>query len=113
MLISKIFKFDSAHKIPNYKGKCAKLHGHTWKLIVTFKGEVDQKTGMIMDFVDIKKIVEEKILDKLDHLYLNDIIENPTCENILLWIKEQLKEYRKINRLILYESENSFCELEC
>jgi len=110
MLISKTFKFDAAHKLPNYNGKCANLHGHTWKLIVTLEGEIQDSSGMIIDFKEIKQKVSEKVLDKLDHSYLNDTIENPTCENLLIWIKEQLSELNP-KSLKLYESESSFCEI--
>ena len=109
MIISKTFSFNAAHKLPNYNGKCANLHGHTWKLIVSLEGEV-QEDGMVIDFKDIKKQVNEKVLDKLDHSYLNEIVENPTCENLLLWIKEQLSELNP-KTLRLYESETSFCEI--
>jgi len=115
MLISKIFKFDSAHKLENYNGKCENLHGHTYKLIVSCSGEVDKKTGMVIDFNELKKIIVEKIISKIDHAYLNDIVKNPTCENMLLWMKEQLKNEpkHKLKKLTLYETETSFCELEC
>jgi len=115
MLISKIFKFDSAHKLPNYPGKCASLHGHTWKLIVSCSGEIDKKSGMIIDFCEISKIVNEKILSKFDHAYLNNFIKNPTCENILLAIKKELEKTKLqgLKKLVLYENETSFCELEC
>jgi 6-pyruvoyltetrahydropterin/6-carboxytetrahydropterin synthase len=115
MIISKIFKFDSAHKLENYKGACENLHGHTYTLVVSCSGEVDEKTGMIVDFNEIKKIVDEKILNKIDHSYLNDIIKNPTCENVLLWIKQQIESEQKLKlkKLVLYETETSFCELEC
>jgi len=113
MLISRVFKFDSAHKLPNYSGKCAQLHGHTFKLIVTCSGNIEKESGMIIDFLELKKIVNEKVIGKLDHNYLNDIVENPTCENILLWIKGQLKNSNiGLKKLALYESENNFCELE-
>ncbi len=69
---------------------------------------------MITDFNEIKRIVNEKVTGKLDHSYLNDIAENPTCENMLLWIREQLKPSLKgLKKLVLYETETSFCELEC
>ena len=114
MLISKTFKFDSAHKLPNYPGKCSQLHGHTWKLIVSCSGEVNEKTGMTIDFLEIKRVVQDKVLSKIDHIYLNDLIENPTCENILLWIKKELKpSLRGLKTLVLYETDSSFCELEC
>lgn len=112
MIISKVFTFDSAHKLPNYKGKCANLHGHTFKLIIGVEGNVDEKTGMIVDFLEIKKIVNEKVIEKLDHRYLNDIIENPTCENIILWIQKELKDLKGLKKITLYETEKSFCELE-
>jgi len=109
MLINKIFTFDAAHKLPNYNGKCANLHGHTWKLIVSLEGEI-KENGMIVDFKELKDKVNEKVIDKLDHSYLNDAISNPTCENLLLWIKEQLAELNP-KTLRLYESETSFCEI--
>lgn len=115
MLISKIFKFDSAHKLENYNGKCENLHGHSYKLIVSCEGEINKESGIIIDFNEIKKIVEGKVLSEIDHAYLNDIVKNPTCENMLLWIREQLKseEKLKLKKLVLYETETGFCELEC
>lgn len=114
MILAKIFTFDSAHRLPNYEGKCSQLHGHSWKLIVSLEGKVNPKTGMIIDFHQLNEIIEEKILNKLDHAYLNDIIENPTCENLLMWISNQLKTQKviKLKKLTLYENETSFCELE-
>ncbi len=110
MLISKIFKFDAAHRLPDYNGKCANLHGHSWKLVVTLEGEVEQN-GMIIDFLELKNKVNEKIISKLDHSYLNDLVENPTCENMLIWIKAQILELKGLKSIRLYESESSFCEL--
>ena len=112
MLISKIFTFDSAHKLLFYEGKCSQLHGHTFKLIIGVDGKVNEKTGMIVDFLEIKKIINENIIEKLDHKYLNDIIENPTCENIILWIQKELKDLKGLKKITLYETEKSFCEIE-
>ena len=111
MLISKVFKFDSAHKLPYQSGKCSKLHGHTWKLVVTLEGEV-KKEGIVIDFKELKEIVNQRVIDKIDHEYLNDIMENPTCENLLLWIEQQLADVSGLKRLRLYESDASFCEIE-
>jgi 6-pyruvoyltetrahydropterin/6-carboxytetrahydropterin synthase len=111
--LCKVFAFDSAHKLPFYKGKCSNLHGHTWKLIVKVEGELDKKSGMVVDFLEIKKGVEDSVISKLDHSYLNDTIENPTCENLLIWIKSQLKGLKGLKKLVLYETEKSFAELEC
>jgi len=82
MEITKIFTFDSAHYLPNHKGKCKNLHGHTYTLYVTIKGEID-KNGFVVDFGDLKESIKP-IIDLLDHNYLNDILETPTCENLLL-----------------------------
>lgn len=62
MTISKDIKFDCAHMLSNYEGKCSNLHGHTYHGTVTLEGDVDLETGMLIDYNDIKKVV-----DRLDH----------------------------------------------
>lgn len=79
-MVFKTFTFDAAHKLPNYEGKCKNLHGHTYKLEVSVMGDINKETGMVIDFVDLSKIVKENIIEKCDHAYLNDIFENPTAE---------------------------------
>jgi 6-pyruvoyltetrahydropterin/6-carboxytetrahydropterin synthase len=73
--------FDAAHFLPGYNGPCSRLHGHRWEVEIEVFGMVDNETGMIMDFKEIKENLK-KILP--DHLFLNehwpDII--PTAENI-------------------------------
>jgi len=95
MLLSKIFTFDASHNLINLPAghKCANLHGHTFKLVVTVKGEVDQLKGWVIDYSDIQKTVSP-IVDILDHAYLNDIsgLENPTSENIALFVWKNLKQ---------------------
>ncbi len=85
MLLKKRFHFHSAHFLPSYKGKCENLHGHTYKLEVTVEGEPNEE-GMIIDFSDLKRVVKEEILDKLDHKLINDIIPIPSAEYIGIWI---------------------------
>ncbi len=111
--LTKRFTFDSAHKLPNYKGKCKNLHGHTYFLEVTIRGTINDKTGMIMDFSDIEKTVNESVIKKLDHCYINDIIKIPTAENIVQWIWKVLlpkfKEYEvELYKLKLWETPSSF-----
>ena len=100
--------FSAAHHLPNYDGACHNLHGHTWKVEVWILGEVNQDTGMLIDFKLIKNVI-----DQLDHSNLNDIIDNPTAENLTLWIFNQLDEPPEINWVCvrLWESENSYAEL--
>lgn len=84
MLITKEFTFDAAHYLTHYKGKCEKMHGHTYKMQITIEGDV-KKDGMVYDFVELKKLVRKHVIDELDHAVLNDVIKNPSAENICLW----------------------------
>jgi 6-pyruvoyltetrahydropterin/6-carboxytetrahydropterin synthase len=88
-------EFSSAHNLRGYKGKCEELHGHNWKVeVVVAKPELD-KTGMALDFKDLKKKMNN-VLEKLDHKYLNKISYfkkvNPTSENIAKYIYDRLKQ---------------------
>lgn len=94
MLVTKEFEFDAAHFLPNYYGKCERMHGHTYKLQVTIEGKVGQN-GLVMDFVILKKMVKEKVLDRLDHYLLNDLLEIPSAENVALWIWDQLVDLKQ------------------
>ncbi|ANQ54174.1 6-pyruvoyl tetrahydropterin synthase [Thermosipho sp. 1063] len=102
LLVTKEFTFDAAHNLVKYHGKCERLHGHTYKLIVTVAGEKDEE-GMVIDFIELKNIVKENVLNILDHSYINDIIEQPSAENIAEWIWERLIEKLKTDRYFLYE----------
>jgi 6-pyruvoyltetrahydropterin/6-carboxytetrahydropterin synthase len=99
MLIEKEFIFDSAHFLPYVAEdhKCRRLHGHTYKVIIGIEGDVDA-SGWIMDFADISAGVQP-ILQGIDHTLLNavDGLDNPTAENIALWIYNRIK---KINPLL-------------
>ncbi|MCP5468869.1 MAG: 6-carboxytetrahydropterin synthase QueD [Deltaproteobacteria bacterium] len=93
MLVTKEFEFDSAHYLPNYYGKCERMHGHTYKLQVTVEGKVGEN-GLLIDFVILKKMVKEKVLDQLDHQVLNDFLEVPSAENVAIWIWNQLVDLK-------------------
>lgn len=86
--------FSSAHSLRGYKGKCEELHGHNWKVeAVVSKVRLD-KTGMVLDFKDLKMELN-KVLEKLDHKHLNNLVYfkrvNPTSENISKYIYDRLK----------------------
>lgn len=87
--IFKDFTFEAAHKLPNVPSghKCGRLHGHSYKVRLTIKGDVNPYTGFIIDFDDVKDAFKPT-LNMLDHNYLNDIIglENPTAELIAIWL---------------------------
>lgn len=87
MRIFKEFTFDAAHQLPNVPDghKCGRMHGHTYKVRVEFEGSVDPFTGWIVDFGDVKQIWNA-LEETLDHRTLNNVIENPTAENLATYI---------------------------
>ena len=104
MFLKKIFKFDAAHNLTKYHGKCEKLHGHTYRVVITIEGKPD-KEDMVMDFAELKEIVKKEAIDILDHSYLNDLIENPTAENIARWIWQRIYDRIKAPNRCLFEVE--------
>ncbi|TDT51346.1 6-carboxytetrahydropterin synthase QueD [Fonticella tunisiensis] len=104
MILIKEFEFDAAHNLVKYHGKCERLHGHTYKLVVKLEGTPDSE-GMVFDFVELKRIVKEKVVDKFDHAYINDIISQPTAENIAVYVWNELVEVLKRSNCRLYEVE--------
>jgi 6-pyruvoyltetrahydropterin/6-carboxytetrahydropterin synthase len=94
MEIFKEFTFEAAHKLPGVPDghKCARLHGHSFKVEIHVAGEVDAKTGWVMDFAEIKTAFKP-LYEVLDHHYLNDVpgLENPTSEEIARWIWVKLQ----------------------
>ena len=90
MILRKEYGFEAAHFIYNHPGKCRNLHGHSYKLFVSVEGTPDPETGMIIDFYDLSVVVNEKVIHRLDHHFLNDLIPLSTAENISVWIWEQL-----------------------
>lgn len=102
MFLIREFKFDAAHNLVKYHGKCEQLHGHTYRLVVTLTGSPNHE-GMIMDFAELKRVVEENVLKYLDHSYINQIISQPTAEYIAIWIWERLKDSVNRKNCRLYE----------
>lgn len=90
MLLRKEFTFDAAHNLIHYHGKCEALHGHTYRLAVVLEGTPD-KEDMVFDFCQLSAIVRERVIAKLDHAYLNDILPQPTAENIAHWVWDQIE----------------------
>jgi 6-pyruvoyltetrahydropterin/6-carboxytetrahydropterin synthase len=136
--ITKEFNFEMAHALFGYDGPCKNVHGHSYKLSVTLKGEPSQKKkdpklGMVIDFTELKTIVKP-LIDELDHatilnadsphkqlainnnLFKKLILANyqPTCENILIDLAEriskQLQNKIKLHHLKLQETPSSFAE---
>jgi len=85
------FHFSSAHALPFYEGVCKRMHGHNYRLQVTVEGKPNPNDGMIRDFEDIKQRVWASALTAADHHCLNDLMENPTAENVAAWFWEKLQ----------------------
>lgn len=94
MEIYKSFTFESAHRLPNVPTghKCARVHGHSFRVDLHVEGPVDPHLGWVMDFGVIKQAFAP-LLERLDHYYLNDVpgLENPTSENLAKWIWQRLQ----------------------
>lgn len=138
--LTKEFSFEAAHSLEGYDGACREIHGHSYRLFVTVKGEpstdeYDPKQGMVMDFGLLKRIVNEQIISQLDHSFivrrseqgfqLRDMLGEhyhnivmvdyqPTCENLLSDFAERLLESLpdevELYSLRLHETSSSYAE---
>ena len=140
--LTKEFTFEAAHMLEDYDGLCREIHGHSYRLFVTVKGKPvtdpeSPKLGMVMDFGVLKRIVNEQIVDRLDHSFTmrnspmaSEILckmrccENfqrvvlvdyqPTCENMLADFAElllgALPEEIELHSLRLHETATSYAE---
>ena len=137
--ITKQFSFEMAHALRNYDGLCRNIHGHSYKMDITLAGkplqdESSPKNGMVMDFGDLKRLVNEEIISLLDHaLVLNaktdtQLIEvlkqnyekivtvefQPTTENLLNFIAGKIKAKLpggvKLTCVRLRETDTSYAE---
>lgn len=137
--LTKEFRFEMAHALWKYVGLCSNIHGHSYILQVTVIGEPvsdqeDPKCGMVMDFGDLKNIVNSEVVKRLDHAIVmsnnfpEEQIKNlseitnklivvdyqPTCENLLIDFASRIKSYLpsgvSLYSLKLHETGNSFAE---
>ena len=108
--IGKKLSFAAAHKLPHHLGKCENWHGHEWDIEVRIRRRIDPATMMVMDYKELKEIMNTCIIDVLDHSSINDLIEIPTAENILVWCWEQLMFVgllKGIEQITIWESRDS------
>ncbi len=78
MKIAKEFKWEMGHRLPEHFGQCKNIHGHSYKMLVEFEGELDEN-GMVIDYYDVEKIVNP-IIEKLDHAFLVNKDDKLTVE---------------------------------
>jgi 6-pyruvoyltetrahydropterin/6-carboxytetrahydropterin synthase len=113
MKIFKEFTFEAAHRLPLVpkNHKCSKLHGHSFRVRVNIEGPLNEM-GWVMDFSELKEICSPHI-NELDHSFLNDVVglDNPTSENIAIWLWKKLKDpVRYLSSIEVMETCNSGCE---
>lgn len=123
MKVAKRFRFEAAHVLPKHIGKCSRLHGHSYHGFVEVEGDIDEETGMVVDFNVLSAAIKLIIDDKLDHQFLNDVFiergwDGETTAEMLAYhlfddfalafanVPAQLKRIR------LYETEKCFVEIE-
>jgi 6-pyruvoyltetrahydropterin/6-carboxytetrahydropterin synthase len=106
--IRKQFKFEAAHVLPNHPGKCSRLHGHSYRLDVTLEGPLagdGPAAGMIVDFEVLSRVVRDGVIGELDHRSLNEVVPNPTSENVIVWIWRRLvPQFPQLAELVLWET---------
>lgn len=126
--ITKRYTFEAAHSLPNYEGKCSRLHGHSYKLEVTVSGGIDTmsiirafqndepilaKEGMVIDFSELKRHIKS-VVEVYDHSNLNDHFILPTAEFMVVQIfrdlKSKLGNSVKVESVKLWETEDSYAE---
>ena len=116
MDISKTFRIEAAHRLPNVPPghKCARLHGHSFAIEVHVKGPVDPELGWVMDFADMKAAFAP-LFERIDHRYLNEVsgLENPTSENLAHWVWNELKpRLPLLDHVIVHETCTSACRYD-
>ncbi len=107
------FGFEAAHRLPNVPAghKCARLHGHSFRVTVHVAGDVGAESGWVLDFADIDAAIAP-VRDQLDHRYLNEIegLDNPTSEVLAAWIWDRLAvALPGLTQIVVQETCNSGC----
>jgi 6-pyruvoyltetrahydropterin/6-carboxytetrahydropterin synthase len=101
------FSFEAAHRLPNVPAghKCARLHGHSYRVEVHVQGEPDPVTGWVLDFGDISRAFQP-LHDQLDHRYLNEVagLDNPTSEVLAQWIWRRLAGTLPLSAVVVRET---------
>jgi 6-pyruvoyltetrahydropterin/6-carboxytetrahydropterin synthase len=116
MKIVQAFRFEAAHQLPNVPEthRCHRMHGHSYRVELKLEGAVDAVTGFVADFFDIEAAFHPW-LDAMDHHCLNEIsgLENPTAENIALWIWTKVKPVLPLlTSVVVYETQDCWAEYD-
>ena len=111
MEVFKEFTIEAAHRLPHVPEghKCSRLHGHSFRIEVWVRGDVDPDTGWVMDFGNITDAFAP-LLDQLDHHYLNDVegLSNPTSENLARWVWGRMT-IQGLSKVVVHETCTAGC----
>ena len=109
--VTRVFSFEAAHQLPWHEGKCRRLHGHSYRLEVTVEGPVGEH-GIVVDFADLRAVVERDVVARYDHCYLNELLDNPTAEALAadVWKRVEAADLA-VSRVRLWETADSFVEV--
>ncbi len=113
MDVFRVFQIEAAHRLPHVPEghKCARVHGHSFRIEVHVRGELVEPEGWVMDFADLRRSFQP-LFDQLDHHYLNEIegLENPTSENLARWIWDRLQPgLPALAKIVVQETCNAGC----
>jgi 6-pyruvoyltetrahydropterin/6-carboxytetrahydropterin synthase len=116
MKVTQSFTFEAAHRLPRTPAthRCHRMHGHSYRVELRLVGPVHPDTGFVIDFFDIEAAFGP-LLERLDHQCLNEIdgLENPTAENIAIWIWDRIKpDLPLVASVIVYETPQCWAEYE-
>ena len=132
MKIAKEFRWEMGHRLPEHFGLCKNIHGHSYKMIVEFEGELD-KNQMVIDYYDVEKIINP-VIEKLDHAFMVNIEDkivieflekmnskkvvvgfNSTAENICNYLLSEIKKTKLPSNILsvkvrVYETQFDYAE---
>ena len=113
MDVFRVFQIEAAHRLPHVPEghKCARIHGHSFRIEVHASGEPGETSGWVMDFAELREAFEP-LFEQLDHRYLNDIegLENPTSEHLACWIWQRLlPRLPALSKIVVRETCNAGC----
>jgi 6-pyruvoyltetrahydropterin/6-carboxytetrahydropterin synthase len=112
--LTREFHFEAAHRLPMVppEHKCYRMHGHSYRIEVLVAGELDERTGWLVDFGEIQAFVEPMLKQELDHRSLNDVpgLENPTAERLSAWLWQRIKpRFAGLSAITVHETCTARC----
>src|SRR5579859_5998219 len=111
--LCKEYHFEAAHRLPQVPEghKCARMHGHSYRVQVAVTGGVDEQSGWLLDFYDLDQRVQP-LIDALDHRTLNEVdgLQNPTCEKLCRWLWQRLETgLPQLSGITVWETADARC----